>query len=141
MIADDRKTIRQEFAMLLTASLSNATIYSGQVADFGGQSPIVVVSGAGSAREQVTTDLFVPTHNIDIFVFVLYKDEAANWDELDAEDLLDDLEHQIYQVIRTNQKGDHWDSISYRSPSTATPAPSMIGGAEYKVEIISLSFS
>lgn len=141
MIAEDRKTIRQNFSMLLTVSLDNAKVYSGQVADFGGQSPVVIVSGAGSEHDQVTPDLFVSKHNIDVFVFVLYKDEAANWNEMDAENMLDDIEHKIHQVVMDNQHGEYWNSISYRSPSTETPAPAMIGGAEYKVEIISLTFS
>jgi hypothetical protein len=141
MIADNRKDVRHEFSVLLMNAIPEAIIFSGDIADFGGQSPVIVISGAGSNREQITPYDYQPSHHLNVFVFVLYKDEAAEWDELDAEDLLDDLEHKIFEVIRTNQKGNAWDSITYTTASSASPAPASIGGAEYKIEVIPLSFS
>lgn len=147
----NRKSFRAQIASELTALLVGTgkpaqSLYAGQVADFGGLWPAVVVSSAGSERPnessyvaQTSTLLF------DVDVFIKYSDEADGWDELDSEDALDDIEQIIADWVLQNstrapQAGSAvaWTNLSFAGRTDAELPPAEIGGEEYRHERISL---
>lgn len=135
-----RKDIRAQLQSLLEAGLVGdgkpvQVVYGGQVADFQGQSPVVVIASAGSERRRWTFKGGRALHRFKIFVFVLYKDAEAGWDEEDAEDLLDDIEESIAGILDANAgKCDYWQSLTYDAASECAGVP--VAGEEYRVETI-----
>jgi len=147
----NRKGFRAQIASELTTVLVGSgkpaqALYAGQVADFGGLWPTVVVSSAGSERPndasyrgQQTGLLF------DIDVFVKYSNAANSWDELDSEDALDDIEQIIAEWVlangsRTPAAGSAiaWTNLTYTGRTDAELPPAFIGGEEYRHERIGL---
>lgn len=137
-----RKDIRAQLKSLLQTGLVGTgkpvqVVYGGQIADFQGQSPVVVIASAGSERRRWTFQGGRALHRFKIFVFVLYKDEAAGWGEEDAEDALDDIEQAIADILDANAgKCDHWKSLLYNGASDCGGVP--VGGQEYRLETISV---
>ena len=109
-LATNRKYTRQGFSAILKGTpVPVQRVFDGQVEDFGGQSPVIVLASGGTNREQAAVGSMTPTHLINLFVFVLYKDEKGTWSELDAENQLDDLEYEVSQIIAANQVGPYWE--------------------------------
>jgi hypothetical protein len=150
MSVANRRLWRAAIASDINTALSTLTappvVYAGQVADFAGQSPVVIVSSAGSDRPNDTyatqgTVLFI---NLD--VFVLYADSENGWDEMDAEDALDDIEAAVAEWVlangtRTPSASVGWTSLDYAARTGADIGPESIGGQEYRREQISLRVS
>lgn len=135
-----RKDIRGHLQTLLQAGLVGEdkpvqVVYGGQIADFQKQSPVVVIASAGTERRRWTFQGGRALHRFTIYVFVLYKDEDAGWDEEDAEDLLDDIEEGIAGILEANAgKCDYWQSLAYDGASECAGVP--VAGEEYRVETI-----
>lgn len=139
MITSSRKLARKHLASLLQAALTGSgkpvqAVYDNQVGDFGGQSPVVVVSSGGSLRERLTYQGQKSKYLLDIHVFVLYADEASSWTEAMAEDALDDIEELIQGVINDNQRSTYWESLTMTAASETGGV--VIGGKEYRSELI-----
>lgn len=105
--AINRETVRDAFTALLSTALVGTglpaqAVYGYQVGDFGSQSPVVVVSDAGSMRSVMTGLGSRAEFLFNIFVFVLYTD-GSSWNEDDAEDALDAIEKIIADVLDANQ--------------------------------------
>lgn len=151
MAVANRKPFRAQIASELAAVLVGAgkpaqSLFAGQVADFGGLWPAVIVSSAGSERPndasyagQNTTMLF------DVDVFIKYSDKAEGWDELKSEDALDDIEQIVAEWVLANgtrapQVGSAvaWTNLEYAGRTDAEFPPAFIGGEEYRHERISL---
>lgn len=144
MITTSRKDARKHLATLLAASLVGSgnpaqAVYDCQVGDFGGQSPVVVISSGGSLRERLTGQGMKPKYMLNIHVFVLYADESGAWTEAMAEDALDDIEEIAQAVIAANQSSAYWGALTMTAPSQTGSV--MIGGKEYRSEVIGLRVS
>lgn len=138
----NRKVVRQALASLLTTNLAGSglplqELYRYQVGDFGGQSPVAVLTSAGTRRERLTFQGSKATFFFDLHLFVLYAEPAADWNEENAEDALDDIEAEVAALLDANQRTATWEALDYAERSTALPV--VIGGAEYKHEIIPVS--
>lgn len=138
----NRKVVRQALAALLNTNLVGSgnplqQLYRYQIGDFRGQSPVGVLTSAGTKRERMTFMGSKATFFFDLHLFVLYADPGTTWDEEDAEDALDDIEAEVAALLDANQRSADWEAIDYADRSTALPV--VIGGAEYKHEIIPLS--
>lgn len=141
-----RKLVRHEFADLLKANLSDllsvredtdaAAVYSGQVASFGKARAAVVVSSAGSLPYPLAVKTFIGKHDLSVDVFVLYADSHNDWDEEDAEDLLDDISQKIMDTLAENQTGRYWSALDW--DATSQTLPINIGGIDYRREQIIL---
>lgn len=135
-----RADIRGQLKTILQAGLVGEgkpaqVVYGGQIADFQGQSPVVVVASAGTDRKRWTFQGGKAVHRFKVFVFVLYKDAAAGWDEEDAEDKLDEIEEAIAGILDANAgKCNYWQSLSYEGASECAAVP--VAGEEYRVETI-----
>jgi hypothetical protein len=147
MTVANRKLWRSAIASDLNTALVTSglvqSLYAGQVADFGGQSPVVIVSSAGSDRpsDNYTTQSTALFLNLD--VFVLYADSANGFDEMDAEDALDDIEAAVAEWVqanatRTPSNGVGWTLLEYAGRTGADIGPAPIGGQEYRREQIGL---
>lgn len=151
MSVANRKPFRAQIASELTAVLVGVgkpaqALFAGQVADFGGLWPAVVVSSAGSDRPNDSgyaaqgTALLL---NVD--VFIKYSDTAENWDELNSEDALDDIEQIVAEWVLQNAtrapvagSAVAWTNLTYSGRTDAEIPPVQIGGEEYRRERISL---
>lgn len=134
----NRETVRDAFVALLTTDLVGAgkpcqAIYGYQVGDFQGQSPVVVVSSAGSEREQRTVSVRQRTRfYLNIYTFVLYSDENT-WGEDDAEDRMDLIEKTIADTIANNRSADNWAELHL---SGRTRLDSVLIGNDYRREVM-----
>lgn len=137
----NRKIVRQALAALLTTNLTGSgnplqQLYRYQVGDFRGQSPVGVLTSAGTKRERMTFMGSKATFYFDLHLFVLYADPGTTWDEEDAEDALDDIEAEVAALLDANQRTTNWEALDYAERTLA--APVVVGGDEYKHEIIPL---
>ncbi len=147
----NRKPFRAQIASELSALLVGVgkpaeALYAGQVAKFGGKSPVVVISSAGSERPndsgygaQDAVLLFA------VDVLTKYSDAQRGWDELDSEDALDDIEQIIAEWVLQNSarppvagSSVAWTNLSYAGRTDAELPPAQVGGEEYRCERISL---
>jgi hypothetical protein len=136
-----RETVRGALADLLTTALVGTGLpaqaaYGYPVADFGGQSPIVLIASAGSTRDVQTLDTRRTSRFFfTIIVFVLYADAGSGWTEADAEDALDTIESVIDDTIATNLvNGTTWADAGYDGRTRTGNAT--IGGVQYRYEVI-----
>lgn len=137
-----RKQVRQAFATLLGAltGVGNPVqlVKNHFAKEFGGQSPVVLVTSAGSNRPQMTLEGSQPGYRLNVYVFVLRGEAGTSYDEEAADDALDDIEAEIAEVIDLNQVTATWQAIDYEGWSRIDPVP--IGGEQYWVEQIPLKF-
>lgn len=123
-------------AALVGTGLPVAAVYGYQVGDFAGQSPVVVVSSAGSQRVRMTRAGSRATFYLLISTFVLYSDNAS-WGEDDAEDAIDAIEALLADVIDDNQVTANWQALDYSDRSQRISVE--IGGEEYIYEAVEIS--
>jgi len=140
-MSSSRETVRDALSALLNTALVGSgkpaqNEYGYPIADFAGQSPIVVVSSAGSERNMQTLDTRRKSFfYLNIIVFVLYADAASSWTEADAEDALDTIEATIDQVIATNlTNGTTWADLGYDGRTRTGNAT--IASTQYRYEVI-----
>lgn len=143
-----RSTIRKKVADLLTAELVGAglpveTVYDHQVADFDKQSPVIVVTSAGS--EELNEAQVVSY--IDIHVFVAYSaaDEEGNilWTEAESEDAIDLISQMVISVLvpyrdRRTETDPEWEQFEPDGRTDVDPV--LIGAINYRHEVISYGF-
>jgi hypothetical protein len=141
MSVASRKAVRAKLAELLSNELVTVSglvqaVYDYRVGDFGGQSPVVVVSSGGSRRPPFTFQGTKPMYRFMVYVFVVYNTEDGNWTEADAEDALDDIEQEISEVVSANDGLDSfWTSLEVSDAYSETDSVT-IGGVEYRREVI-----
>lgn len=136
----NRETVRDAMAALLNTALVGAglpaqAVYAYRVGDLGGQSPVVVVSSAGSERPRMTAAGGRTTVLLQVDSFVLYSDEGT-WGEDDAEDRLDLIEKTIADTLQANQATTNWQAVDYAAQSERVDVE--VGGLEYAREMILL---
>lgn len=136
----NRETVRDAMAALLNTALVGSglpaqVVYGYRVGDLAGQSPVVVVSSAGSERARMTAAGGRTTIRLQVDVFVLYSDESA-WGEDEAEDRLDLIEKTIAETVHSNQVTTNWQAVDYAAPSERVDVE--VGGLEYAREMILL---
>lgn len=136
----NRETVRDAMAALLNTALVGTglpvqAVYAYRVGDLGGQSPVVVVSSAGSQRPRMTAAGGRTTVLLQADVFVLYSDEDA-WGEDEAEDRLDLIEKTIAETIHSSQVTANWQAVDYAAQSERVDVE--VGGLEYAREMILL---
>lgn len=136
----NRETVRDAMAALLNTALVGTglpvqAVYAYRVGDLGGQSPVVVVSSAGSERPRMTAAGGRTTVLLQADVFVLYSDEDA-WGEDEAEDRLDLIEKTIAETIHSSQVTANWQAVDYAAQSERVDVE--VGGLEYAREMILL---
>ena len=136
MSVPNRKATREAFAALLTTALVNSNlcqaVYAYQPADFGGQSPVVTVSALGSERVRRTQRGSENTFYFSVHVFALYSDRG-DWDELDAENAIDNIEQAIAKTVDDNA-ATSWANLGIDDRTVADNVE--VGGNEYRREII-----
>lgn len=120
---------------LVGTGLPVQAVYAYRVGDLGGQSPVVVVSSAGSQRPRMTAAGGRTTVLLQVDVFVLYSDEDA-WGEDEAEDRLDLIEKTIAETIHSSQVTANWQAVDYAAQSERVDVE--VGGLEYAREMILL---
>lgn len=120
---------------LVGTGLPVQAVYAYRVGDLGGQSPVVVVSSAGSERPRMTAAGGRTTVLLQADVFVLYSDEDA-WGEDEAEDRLDLIEKTIAETIHSSQVTANWQAVDYAAQSERVDVE--VGGLEYAREMILL---
>lgn len=128
-----RKEVREHLAGLLSAAMVPnivAEVYPYQVADLGGQTPVICISSGGSdrvkpANSQVGFILRLQT-------FVLYGNKGT-WTEELAEDRLDLIEKTVDQTLAANLRTDYWQYIAYNGESVPDYVV-MDDGLEYRRE-------
>jgi len=136
MTTANRKLIRTALAEVLGREITHAqAVYAYQKAKIAGQTPVLCVTSAGSAREPITMQGSSLTALLDIHVFVLYSDSASGWTEEDAEDRLDDIEQQVATVVDQYRRSTAWSRLAYAERSDAR-SPIVLEGSTYLHEVI-----
>lgn len=147
-----RKQVRDAFAELVRGYVAVAQrVYPLTVDDervtqpfgFSGESPVIVVASAGSARPQKTLRGTIPIFYLDIHLFV--RATAIDGDGntvtvAEIDDALDDLEDALAQLVAAVQNGEHWTAVDYDGRSRAEFL-TILDGTEYKREIIPLKIA
>lgn len=132
-----RKRIRHALAEVLDNEVTAArAVYGFQKAKLKGQTPVICVTSAGTARAPMTMQGDQSTCYLDINVFVLYTD-GGSWTEEQAEDKLDDIEEQIAAVVAKYRKSTSWGRLAYVDRSDAR-TPIVLEGITYLHEVIPL---
>lgn len=136
----NRETIRDAMATLLNTALVGTglpaqVVYGYRVGDLAGQSPVVVVSSAGSERPRFVADGGRTRVYLQVDVFVLYSDESS-WGEDEAEDRLDLIEKTIADTVHANQVTTNWQAADYAARTERIDVE--VGGLEYAREMIPL---
>jgi len=140
MSIENRETGRDALVTLLTAALVGSgkpaqAVYGYKKADFGGQSPVVIVGSAGTMPEQkAVTSRQKNTFYFNIYVFTLFAEEGTEWGEDDAEDRTDLIEKTIRETLADNRSNDTWAYIGYDGRSVVDEI--LVAGVEYKRETI-----
>lgn len=146
MSIQSRKVVREEIGQILAMRLSTAQqVYTDQPTDFNGQSPVVVVTSAGSERDgQPSQRTFggpiAPKFAIDVYVFVATVEKNADGEDVSntrADDELDTLEAGVAEFVAAYPSGQTWTAIGY-SGRTDTTFVEVLTGSEYKRERIPL---
>lgn len=143
MAPPNRETSRDALATLLEDELVTnlgivAAVYNRKVDDPQGQSPIVCVLSAGTARIPLTFQGSKAEHLFEVQTWVLYADPDATpaWTEADAEDRLDLIEKEIAEIVDdygANQT--NWIAMDYEGRSVIADIVTL-GGVSYVVEKI-----
>jgi len=134
-----RQELREAVANLLKAkSVVAQEIFPYLPSDFGGKSPIVCITGAGSERTRITSRGSKATFHIVAETFTLYSDPNATppWTPQDAENTMDALEEDIATIVASNPSSEHWTSLMYETTSAVSKVT--VGGVAYLYEIIPL---
>jgi hypothetical protein len=140
----DRKVLRDALATLLTTALVGTglpvnAVYSYQVADTKGKSPVVFVTSAGAWRRNPEKSTRPASFAyLDVNILVLYSDGTVNWTEQHSEERLDLIEKKIGEVVANNSDNpaQPWMSLDFAGRSEVTSV--VIGGKDYSWEIIPL---
>jgi len=142
MSQPNRETARDGLAALLNAQLvtTDAIVevtYNYRKGDLQGQSPVVVVTSGGSARERLD---FAGTRGnvayLTVYVFVAYA--ATGWTEAQAEDRIDLIERTIADVVDANSgETAYWVAMDYDGRSSRDDVED--GGTEYIREMIPIA--
>jgi hypothetical protein len=105
-----------------------------------GQSPVVAVAAAGSARVPWTFEGTLPAYDLSVFIFTAYPKEGdpGTWTEAQTDDAADDLEQELAEAVAGNQKGTYWESVT--QVGKTEPSLVVIGGVEYIREVVTLRF-
>jgi hypothetical protein len=139
-MATSRETVRDALTTLLQTALVGSgkpaqAVYGYQVGDFGGQSPVVVVtSGPVERMRRGLGACWHTTATLMVYVFVAYA--ATGWTEANAEDALDTIEALIADVVLANGSTANWNGMVYDGPTQVDGLA--IGGVEYRREVIEL---
>lgn len=140
MTVISRKDARNALAGYLSSTLTSAQkVYAYQVSDFSQEAPIVYITSSGSDRQLLTGRGFSNAFSLNVHTFVLYPSEhtGKNYNEQNAEDILDQLEAQIAQAVLDIRGHSIIKSIQYQEGSNADTTVE-IGGETYLHEIIPL---
>lgn len=148
MSVQSRKVVREEVGQFLSTRLTTASqVYTDQPSDFGGQSPVVVVTSSGSDREGLNKRTFggpiAATFRLDVYVFVATTKKNSVGEDVpnsDADDQLDTLEASIAQFVSDAPSAQTWTALSYGA-GTETTFVEVLDGAEYKRERIPLTIT
>jgi hypothetical protein len=140
----DRKTLRESLSTLLAAELVGAgkpvdAVYSYQVSDIKGKSPVVFVTSAGAwRRNPERSERPTSIAYLDVNILVLYSDGTPNWTEQHSEERLDLIEKEIGEVVVDNSDNpaQPWMFLDFAGRSEVTSV--VIGGRDYSWEIIPL---
>lgn len=135
----NRRSAREAIATLIRAqSTLTQLVFAYLPSDFGGASPVVVVTGTGSERTRTTFQGIKAQFHLVVETFVLYADPDATppWTAKDAEDTLDGLEADIATIVSNNPTGSCWQSLIYETVSAVSKVT--VGGVAYLYEAIPL---
>jgi len=100
-----------------------------------GKSPVLCLHGRGTLAKPFTARGNRPSYDFDFITYVRRSGEGIT--EATAEDTLDDVAHQLYEMVEANDCNVIWQSLTYSEPSTALPVD--IGGVPYWMEVTSLA--
>lgn len=141
MAATNRELVRDGLAGLLQTALVGSgkpaqAVYNYKVGDFQGQSPVVLVTSAGSNRRHTGyTAKYENEFSLLLHVWVLYAEPGTSWGEDDAEDRIDLIEQAIAEVLSANKSyAGYWYSIDYNGDTQIVEGN--LGGSDYLVELI-----
>lgn len=135
------ESLRDEVAAFLTTDLVGSgkpaqAVYNYEKADFGGQSPVVLVtSNSEDFSRHSNTERTKGLYYYDVLIFALYADEQSNYYEADCEDRLNLVLKTTIDSILNNQFTAN-RSIFIDGKTTISPAN--VGGSDYRMERLPL---
>lgn len=136
----NRLDVREAIADLLRARLVPTyavAVHAEPPADFGGKSPLVVVTSGGTDR----TGEGRMTFGGSIAPSMLFNLVTMALATGNADTNLDTLEHQIAIWVDLTQRGAHWTAVSYAGRSETTDVTTIKDGKQYRIETIPLLFT
>lgn len=131
-----RKAARETLAAILNAAMTTCEEINGYFkSDPAGQSPVLCVHSLATMSQTFSFLGNRPTYGFDIIVYV--RRGGTGITEATAENTLDDVAQQLYEVVEANNRNIIWQGLSYSERSMALPVD--IGGVPYWMEVTGLA--
>ena len=136
----DREAVRVQIGQLLENALAQAglaqAVYAYLEADFGTQTPVVMLASAGAELTPLTAQGGKSSFLYDIHVYVLYAMEDGTWTAEQSAQRLDRIYNAIAVFLSepTNRQQALWRSLRQAGPSQVVPEA--IGGYAYWHEVV-----
>jgi len=114
----NRKTVRAAMHVVLSAGApAGWNMFAYRAAALKGISPAILLGGVGSIRPPLTPKGLVSQFTIEVITLVLLRDDASDWTEAQAEDVLDDMELYVSNALLKNRRSELWDELTFLTPS------------------------
>lgn len=143
MTAYNRKVARKRLASifedeLVGTGLPVSAVFSYDVRDFKGQSPVVSVRSSGIRRQPFGQASTKYRNWIPLAVMLFVKDETTGWTAEQAADAMDDCEAAIVQSIMDHRKEvGYWNNMTLEN-SYSNIYNVTVGGDPYLLEIMTV---
>jgi hypothetical protein len=135
--SSSRETVRDALTGLLTTALASVTqqVYGYRVSDFGTQSPVVMVSSAGSQRyiDEEGQENWHTWFYFNVLVFTVYA--ASGWTPATAADAQDAIEKAVADCVMDNYSTANWLKLEFVGQTIADEVVEE-GGEAYVYEVI-----
>lgn len=140
--AANREAARDALAALIETEMSGTgktlqAVYNSLPSDFGGLTPVVTVSSAGTDRKNMgigDTTKWNSRFRLAVVAYVADAAEDDSWTDQDVEDMLDLIDKELADVIADNRESaGNWGYLELEEGFTE-PLSMVIGGEPYVVE-------
>lgn len=137
----NRKDIRHALATALASAMPSAqgNVFGFMKTGFEGDSPIVRIVDSGSDRPYKEQRGVRSRFYYSVQLFVLYFEDGSPEIQSNAEDLLDDLEHEFYSYLADNQTTTNWTMIGYDDGQRSRVIQVRLGESRYILEDIPIA--
>jgi hypothetical protein len=138
-----RETVRDEIVASLASSIAGSgkpvsSVYGYQVGKLDGESPVVLVLSASTARTPrgMGAQSWDNEFSFELHVLVYDGKDANPLTEQQREDKMDEIEAAIAGWMATHQHGTNYRALYYTPEPTTITSVTYLDGNPYRLEVI-----